>query len=156
MQNQTAPIPHGVSESFYSKFGKYVTAVLSGFDRVRFRATLRVRLVGMGRVPLHSYRLSCRISKKSGEVLDTVLDRVDAPIGQVLSRLILKTPPEQWETIKKSFPPKSGRNLTLKEQKRRRAERAIREGLSEPEPRVLSEVSTRAIHGGPGTPKPRY
>src|SRR5215469_536017 len=42
MQNQTAPRPHGVPESFYSKFGQYVTAVLSGFDRIRFRATLRV------------------------------------------------------------------------------------------------------------------
>lgn len=42
MQNQTAPIPHGIPESFYSKFGQYVTAVLSGFDRIRFRATLRV------------------------------------------------------------------------------------------------------------------
>jgi hypothetical protein len=42
MQNQTAPRPHGVPESFYSKFGHYVTAVLSGFDRIRFRATLRV------------------------------------------------------------------------------------------------------------------
>ncbi len=41
MQNQTAPRPHGVPESFYSKFGQYVTAVLNGFDRIRFRATLR-------------------------------------------------------------------------------------------------------------------
>src|SRR5260370_2756085 len=41
MQNQTAPRPYGVPESFYSKFGQYVTAVLSGFDRIRFRATLR-------------------------------------------------------------------------------------------------------------------
>src|SRR2546430_16887317 len=40
MQNQTAPRPHGVPESFYSKFGQYVTAVLNGFDRIRFRATL--------------------------------------------------------------------------------------------------------------------
>ena len=42
MQNQTVPRSHGVPESFYTKFGQYVTAVLSGFDRVRFRATLRV------------------------------------------------------------------------------------------------------------------
>jgi hypothetical protein len=41
MQNQTAPRPQGVPESFYSKFGQYVTAVLNGFDRIRFRATLR-------------------------------------------------------------------------------------------------------------------
>ena len=42
MQNQTAPIPHGVPESFYSKFGHHVTAILSGFDRIRFRGTLRM------------------------------------------------------------------------------------------------------------------
>src|ERR1700741_5176159 len=42
MQNQTAPVPHGVPETFYSKFGQYVTAVLSGFDRIRFRGTMRM------------------------------------------------------------------------------------------------------------------
>jgi hypothetical protein len=42
MQNQTVPRPHGVPESFYSKFGSQITAVLSGFDRIRFRATLRM------------------------------------------------------------------------------------------------------------------
>jgi hypothetical protein len=41
MQNLSTPRPHGVPESFYSKFGQYVTGVLSGFDRIRFRATLR-------------------------------------------------------------------------------------------------------------------
>ena len=42
MQSQTASIPHGVPESFYSKFGHHVTAILSGFDRIRFRGTLRM------------------------------------------------------------------------------------------------------------------
>jgi hypothetical protein len=42
MQNQTAPKPHGVPEDFYRKFGRHVTAVLSGFDRIRFRGTLRM------------------------------------------------------------------------------------------------------------------
>src|SRR5262245_30009965 len=42
MQSQTTPRPHGVPESFYSKFGKLITAVLSGFDRIRFRASLRM------------------------------------------------------------------------------------------------------------------
>src|SRR5467141_1589350 len=42
MQNQTAPAPHGVPESFYSKFDQQITAVLSGFDRIRFRGTLRM------------------------------------------------------------------------------------------------------------------
>src|SRR5262249_39506453 len=42
MQSQNTPRPHGVPESFYSKFGKLITAVLSGFDRIRFRASLRM------------------------------------------------------------------------------------------------------------------
>src|SRR5258708_23496908 len=42
MQNQTVPVSHGVPESFYSKFGQHITSVLSGFDRIRFRATLRM------------------------------------------------------------------------------------------------------------------
>jgi hypothetical protein len=42
MQNRTAPRQHGVPESFYCKFGRHVTAVLSGFDRIRFRGTLRM------------------------------------------------------------------------------------------------------------------
>jgi hypothetical protein len=42
MQNQPAPGAHGVPESFSVKFGQHITAVLSGFDRIRFRATLRV------------------------------------------------------------------------------------------------------------------
>jgi hypothetical protein len=40
MQNLSTLRPDGVPESFYSKFGQYVTGVLSGFDRIRFRATL--------------------------------------------------------------------------------------------------------------------
>ncbi|HXM29515.1 MAG TPA: hypothetical protein VN957_26060, partial [Chthoniobacterales bacterium] len=40
--NQTAPTPYGVPESFYNKFGQQVTHVLSGFDRIRFRGSLRM------------------------------------------------------------------------------------------------------------------
>ncbi len=42
MENQTAPTPYGVPESFYRKFGQQVTHVLSGFDRIRFRGSLRM------------------------------------------------------------------------------------------------------------------
>jgi hypothetical protein len=34
--------PHQDRTAFQRVFGQYVTAVLSGFDRIRFRATLRV------------------------------------------------------------------------------------------------------------------
>jgi len=36
------PTTHSVPESFLSKFGSCITAVLSGFDRIRFRGVLRM------------------------------------------------------------------------------------------------------------------
>jgi len=41
---KTEPIAttHGVPESFISKFGQNITGILSGFDRIRFRGTLRL------------------------------------------------------------------------------------------------------------------
>jgi hypothetical protein len=41
MQN-FPPTTHSVPESFLTKFGSYITAVLSGFDRIRFRGVLRL------------------------------------------------------------------------------------------------------------------
>jgi hypothetical protein len=41
MQN-FPPTTHSVPESFLTKFGSYITAVLSGFDRIRFRGVLRM------------------------------------------------------------------------------------------------------------------
>ena len=44
--NTQRPIgAHGVPESFLNRFGDQVAAILSGFDRIRFRATLRVLFV---------------------------------------------------------------------------------------------------------------
>lgn len=42
MKTNTLPTPNGVPESFLSKFGKQITAILCGFDRIRFRATQRL------------------------------------------------------------------------------------------------------------------
>lgn len=42
MKNQTPIYGHGVPEAFVSKFGTQITGILAGFDRVRFRATLRL------------------------------------------------------------------------------------------------------------------
>jgi hypothetical protein len=36
------PTTHSVPEAFVAKFGAYITAVLSGFDRIRFRGVLRL------------------------------------------------------------------------------------------------------------------
>jgi hypothetical protein len=46
MKNQPSTISAlGVPECFLAKFGKHITAALSGFDRLRFRATLRMLFV---------------------------------------------------------------------------------------------------------------
>jgi hypothetical protein len=45
MKNQTSTPTHGVPDAFLTKFGRDVTAVLAGFDRLRFRATLRLLFV---------------------------------------------------------------------------------------------------------------
>jgi hypothetical protein len=45
MKNQTPTPTHGVPDTFLNKFGGDVTGVLSGFDRLRFRATLRMLFV---------------------------------------------------------------------------------------------------------------
>jgi hypothetical protein len=42
VKTQLVPATHGVPESFLSKFGQNITGILSGFDRIRFRGTLRL------------------------------------------------------------------------------------------------------------------
>jgi hypothetical protein len=42
VKTQLIPAAHGVPESFLSKFGQNITGILSGFDRIRFRGTLRL------------------------------------------------------------------------------------------------------------------
>jgi hypothetical protein len=42
VKTQPLPATHGVPESFLSKFGQNITGILSGFDRIRFRGTLRL------------------------------------------------------------------------------------------------------------------
>ena len=42
MKTNSLAHSNGVPESFLSKFGEYITAILCGFDRIRFRATQRL------------------------------------------------------------------------------------------------------------------
>jgi hypothetical protein len=42
VKTQLLPATHGVPESFLSKFGQNITGIVSGFDRIRFRGTLRL------------------------------------------------------------------------------------------------------------------
>jgi hypothetical protein len=84
----------------------------------------------MGRLPLYSQRINCRISKRAGQILNEALDRTAAswkkkPVGKMLTLLIMKTPPETWEAVLKLLPQKEGWALTVREQKRRQAQRQI-------------------------------
>jgi hypothetical protein len=42
MKNQALPSGHGVPDAFLTEFGRPVTGILCGFDRLRFRATPRL------------------------------------------------------------------------------------------------------------------
>lgn len=42
MKDQTPTSGHGAPDAFVSKYGDKITGILAGFDRVRFRATLRL------------------------------------------------------------------------------------------------------------------
>jgi len=62
----------------------------------------------MGRIPLESYRVNCRISKQAGKTLEELLRRMvwpgrKRPVGSVLSRLIMQTQPETWREILSHF-----------------------------------------------------
>jgi hypothetical protein len=62
--------------------------------------------------------------------LNEALDRTTAswkkkPVGELLTLLILKTPPETWDALLELLPQKEGWALTAREQKRRQAQRQI-------------------------------
>ena len=62
MKNQTPTPTHGVADTFLNKFGGDVTAVLSGFDRLRFRATLRMLFVP---AKMEIYLSACHVLLKN-------------------------------------------------------------------------------------------
>ena len=58
MKTNTRPKPDGAPESFLNKFGQHITAILSGFDRVRFRATQRLLFIPNS---MESYLATCGV-----------------------------------------------------------------------------------------------
>ncbi len=42
MKSNALPKPNGAPEAFLNKFAKHITGIISGFDRIRFRATQRL------------------------------------------------------------------------------------------------------------------
>jgi hypothetical protein len=84
----------------------------------------------VGRIPLYSYRVSCRILKKAGQVLETLLERIayrcgKKPTGKILSRLILLTTPEQWQAVLNPLRKQKWQDITSKEQKQISAKRSL-------------------------------
>lgn len=61
MQTHDFPASHGVPESFLSKFGHKITAILCGFDRMRFRGTLRLLFQPKA---MERYLCSCKVLLK--------------------------------------------------------------------------------------------
>jgi hypothetical protein len=62
MKIQSPTSAHGVPDAFLAKFGHDVTAVLSGFDRLRFRATLRLLFVP---AKMEAYLSACHVLIKN-------------------------------------------------------------------------------------------
>jgi hypothetical protein len=62
MKNQTSTPTHGVPDAFLSKFGQHLTGVLAGFDRLRFRATLRLLFVPAA---MEAYLNACHVLIKN-------------------------------------------------------------------------------------------
>lgn len=58
MKNQTPTPGHGVHAAFLTKFGKNVTGILSGFDRLLFQASIRVLFNPKS---MESYLLVCKV-----------------------------------------------------------------------------------------------
>jgi hypothetical protein len=58
MKNQTPSVGHGVPDSFVRKFGELTTGILAGFDRVRFRGTLRLLFAKEG---MEAYLNACHV-----------------------------------------------------------------------------------------------
>src|SRR5437016_10426310 len=58
MKTNTLPTQNGAPQSFLSKFGQNVTAVLCGFDRLLFQASIRVLFNPKS---MESYLLVCKV-----------------------------------------------------------------------------------------------
>ena len=95
------PPPHSVPESFLTKFGRYITAVLSGFDRIRFRGVLRMLFKPLemdfylsrcgvlikdfkafaeeltGRVKAAAYKPACAAGRPTQYIADSQLSKED-------------------------------------------------------------------------------
>jgi hypothetical protein len=76
MKTKTQTTQSGVPECFLKKFGKQITAILSGFDRIRFRATQRLLFQPNS---MESYLATCGVLiKHFRDFAEGITERVKA------------------------------------------------------------------------------
>src|SRR5579872_854274 len=62
MKTNSSPTSDGVPQAFVTKFGTHFTALLSGFDRLRFRATQRLLFQPSS---MEGYLATCKVLIKN-------------------------------------------------------------------------------------------
>jgi hypothetical protein len=84
VKTQLKSATHGVPESFINRFGKKITAILSGLDRVRLRGTLRLLFQAAA---MERYLSSCGVLiKEFKSFAEGVTARVKAVAYEAASR----------------------------------------------------------------------
>jgi hypothetical protein len=92
VKTKTAISQNGLPKNFINRFGEHVTAILSGLDRVRFRATLRPLFCPEGpevylnycKVLIKNFKsfaqgLSDRVKKRADEQFQKKADELSPP-----------------------------------------------------------------------------
>lgn len=80
VKTTSIPKPNGAPESFVSKFGKHITGILCGFDRIRFRATQRLLFQPNS---MESYLSTCGVLiKQFKRFAEGITERVKAAAYQ--------------------------------------------------------------------------
>jgi hypothetical protein len=90
VKTQQLPAAHGVPESFLSQFGQNITGIVSGFDRIRFRGTLRLLFQPAA---MERYLCSCGVLiKEFKHFAESVTAKVKAAAYR--SAAAVKRPPQ--------------------------------------------------------------
>jgi hypothetical protein len=111
MKNQSPTSGHGAPEAFVSKYGEQITGILCGFDRLRFRATLRL-LFQPG--ALETYLQACGVLikhfKPFAEKLTQRLRRVAWETAEALGRPVhyLTSPRQSKEELARQIAREDG------------------------------------------------
>ncbi len=84
MKTNTLAAQDGVPQSFLTKFGQHVTAILCGFDRLRFRATQRLLFQPNS---MEAYLATCKVLIKNFKTFaEGITQRVKAAAYQAAAK----------------------------------------------------------------------